>query len=67
MVRLNGLGNSLLLLKLSSLSSGGSLRAADRNSFNSILFIGKVVSIKYKSGVAYGNYLLEKLLAPFAS
>jgi hypothetical protein len=36
LVRLNGLGNALLLLELSSLTFGGSLRAADGSG---ILFI----------------------------
>lgn len=45
LARLNspGFGNGLLLVKLSSLTFGGSLRAADRND---TLFIEKVVSTK---------------------
>jgi hypothetical protein len=56
LVRLNSLGNGLLLLELSSLTPGGSHRAADGNS---ILFIGKVVISQRKSRVARSDYLLK--------
>jgi hypothetical protein len=61
LARLNSLRNCLLLVELSSLTFGGSHRAADGNI---ILFIGKVVSAKKKKKrVACSDYLLKQLFS----